>query len=216
MAGVSVDLAPVQAAIAAACERAGRAPDEVELLAATKYVDVDDVGLLIEAGVPILGENRAQALEEKAAAWGGRERGLRWHFIGQLQSRKVKTILPLVELVHSVASESVLAQLDKHGSDDTKVLVQVDLAGEETKSGIAPGELASFIRRCPVEVVGLMTMPPAVQDPEDNRPLFRELGALADEHGLHHRSMGTSQDYVVAVEEGATIVRVGSALFTRS
>jgi PLP dependent protein len=212
MAGVSVDLAPVQAAIAAACERAGRAPDEVELLAATKYVDAEGVGKLIEAGVPILGENRAQALEEKHAAYPD----ARWHFIGQLQSRKVKTILPLVELVHSVASESALGQLDKHGTDDTKVLLQVDLAGEDSKAGIAPSELATFIRVCPVEVVGLMTMPPAVQDPEDNRPLFRELSALADEHGLHHRSMGTSQDYVVAVEEGATIVRLGNALFTNS
>jgi PLP dependent protein len=212
MAGVTVDLAPIQAAIAAACERAGRAQNEVELLAATKYVDAEGVGKLIDAGVPILGENRAQALEEKHAL----HPDARWHFIGQLQSRKVKTILPLVELVHSVASESALSQLDKHGTDETKVLLQVDLAGEDTKAGIAPGELATFIRICPVEVVGLMTMPPAVQDPEDNRPLFRELSALADEHGLHHRSMGTSQDYVVAVEEGATIVRLGNALFTNA
>ncbi len=157
----------------------------------------------------LVGENRAQALVEKAAAWPE----LRWHFIGQLQSRKVKVILPLVELIHSVASDSALEQLGRHGTSETEVLVQVNVAGEPGKAGVDPAELRAFLARCPVRVAGLSTMPPAVADPEANRANFRRLGELADEHGLRHRSMGTSQDFPVAVQEGATIVRVGSRLY---
>ncbi|MEA2294107.1 MAG: dependent protein [Solirubrobacteraceae bacterium] len=211
MAGVTVDAAPVRAEIEAACERAGRDPAAVTLLAAVKYLAPDDLGALTAAGIEVAGENRAQALEEKAAL----HPELRWHFIGQLQSRKVKQILPLAELVHSVASESVLEQLGRHGTPDTRVLIQVNVAGEDGKAGVAPGELADFIARCPVTVSGLMTMPPAAARPEDSRPHFRRLAELAAEHGLHELSMGTSQDFGVAVEEGATIVRVGSRLYSR-
>ncbi len=165
--------------------------------------------MLAEAGVTLVGENRAQQLEEKAAAWPD----LRWHFIGQLQSRKVKTILPLVELIHSVASDSALAQLGRHGTPETEVLIEVNVAGEEAKAGIAPDELPGFLERCPVRVAGLMGMPPFAADPEASRPHFAALRELAAAHGLHHLSMGTSQDFAVAVEEGATIVRVGSVLF---
>ena len=137
----------------------------------------------------------------------------RWHFIGQLQSRKVKDVLPHVELIHSVASDSALRQLGKHAAPETEVLVEVNVAGEEDKAGIAPAELGDFIARCPVRVSGLMTMPPFAEDPEASRPYFAALRELAAEHGLRHLSMGTSQDYRVAAEEGATIVRVGSVLY---
>ena len=203
------NVARVREEIAAAAGRAGRDPGDVELLAAVKYLDVADVGVLAEAGVTVMGENRAQQLEAKAAAWPD----VRWHFIGQLQSRKVKVILPLVELIHSVASDSALGQLERHGTPETEVLIEVNVAGEDAKAGIAPDELPGFLERCPVRVVGLMGMPPFAEDPEASRPHFAALKRLADEHGLHHLSMGTSQDYAVAVEEGATIVRVGSVLF---
>jgi PLP dependent protein len=200
----------VRGEIAAAAERAGRAPADVDLLAAVKYVEAEDLGALAEAGITLLGENRAQALEAKRAATGDR---FRWHFIGQLQSRKVKQILPLVELIHSVASDSALRQLERHATPATEVLVEVNLAGEEGKAGIAPDALPDFLARCPVRVVGLMTMPPFAEDAEESRPHFAALRRLAEEHDLRHLSMGTSQDYVVAVEEGATIVRIGSVLF---
>jgi hypothetical protein len=211
VAGLTVDPGPVRAEVAAACARAGRDPADVELLAAVKYVSTEEVGALAEAGITLVGENRAQQLEEKAARWPD----LRWHFIGQLQSRKVKAILPLVELVHSVASESALEQLGRHGTPETRVLVQVNVAREQGKAGIDPDDLGAFVARCPVQVVGLMTMPPAAATPEDSRPHFRRLADLAREHRLHHLSMGTSQDFPVAVEEGATIVRVGSRLYRR-
>ena len=216
MAGLNAETvrsnaARIQDEIAAAARRAGRDPSEVELLAAVKYVDVEDIGALIDAGITLFGENRAQQLEQKAAAWP--DAGVRWHFIGQLQSRKVKQILPLVELIHSVASDSALAQLERHGTPETEILVEVNVAGEEGKAGIAPADLPAFLGRAPVRVVGLMGMPPFAEDPEQSRPHFAALRELAAEHGLHHLSMGTSQDYAVAVEEGATIVRVGSVLF---
>jgi pyridoxal phosphate enzyme (YggS family) len=201
----------IRAEIDAAARRAGRDPGDVELLAAVKYVPVEDLGALIEAGITLFGENRAQQLEAKVAAWP--DAGLRWHFIGQLQSRKVKQILPLVELIHSVASDSALAQLERHGTPETEILVEVNVAGEDGKAGIAPGDLPAFLERAPVRVAGLMGMPPFADDPEQSRPHFAALRELAAQHGLRHLSMGTSQDYAVAVEEGATIVRVGSVLF---
>jgi pyridoxal phosphate enzyme (YggS family) len=206
-----VDADPVRAGIAAACERVGRDPAGVELLAAVKYLDASELGALADAGIDLLGENRAQELEAKAQNWPA----FRWHFIGQLQSRKVRQILPYAQLIHSVASDSALEQLGRYGTPETEVLVQVNVAGEDEKSGIGPADLGAFIGRCPVKVVGLMTMPPFVEDPEGNRPHFRRLAHLARDHGLRHLSMGTSQDYAVAVEEGATIVRVGSALYRR-
>jgi pyridoxal phosphate enzyme (YggS family) len=201
----------VREAIAAACERARRDPAGVDLLAAVKYVDVEDLGALADAGIDLVGENRAQELERKAQNWPA----FRWHFIGQLQSRKVRQILPYAQLIHSVASDSALEQLGRFGTPETEVLVQVNVAGEDEKAGVAPVDLGGFIARCPVRVVGLMTMPPFTEDPEANRPHFRALAGLARDHGLRHLSMGTSQDYAVAVEEGATIVRVGSALYDR-
>ena len=181
------------------------------LLAAVKYVPLEELEVLVEAGVTLLGENRAQDLQAKAAAHPG---AFRWHFIGQLQSRKVKDVLPYVELIHSVASDSALRQLGRHGTPDTEVLVEVNVAGDEGKAGIDPGELGAFIARCPVRVSGLMTMPPFTEDPEVSRPHFAALRELAREHGLHHLSMGTSQDYAVAAEEGATIVRIGASLYS--
>ena len=181
----------------------------VEILAATKYVPLEEMGALVEAGVALAGENRAQDLEAKAAA----HPQLTWDFIGQLQSRKVRQILPRVRYVHSVSTDSVLAQLERHGTPDTEVLVEVNVAGEAEKSGIAPAELDEFVARCPARVVGLMTMPPLAEDPEDSRRWFAALAELAADRGLRHLSMGTSQDYLVAVQEGATIVRLGTTLY---
>jgi uncharacterized pyridoxal phosphate-containing UPF0001 family protein len=188
---------------------AGRDPGDVELLAAVKYVALEEMGVLAEAGITVAGENRAQDLEAKATA----HPELTWDFIGHLQSRKVRQILPHVRFVHSVASDSVLRELGRHGAPGTEVLVEVNVAGEEHKSGIAPAELDGFIGRCPVDVVGLMTMPPLAERPEDSRRWFAALAELAADRGLRHLSMGTSQDYVVAVQEGATIVRLGSTLY---
>ena len=183
---------------------------EVEILVATKYVPEDEMGTLAEAGVELVGENRLQDLERKRSEWAD---AFTWDFIGNLQSRKVKDVLPLVRLIHSVCTDSVLRQLERHAEPETEILVEVNVAGEEGKAGVAPADLGAFIARCPVKVVGLMTMPPFTQDPEASRPAFAALRELAQEHGLHHLSMGTSQDYRVAAEEGATIVRLGTSLY---
>jgi pyridoxal phosphate enzyme (YggS family) len=201
--------ARVREEIAAAARKAGRDPAEVELLAAVKYIALEELGVIAEAGLTLVGENRAQELAAKAAA----HPELRWHFIGQLQSRKVKQILPHVELIHSVASDSALKQLERHGTPETEILVEVNVAGEEDKAGIAPDELGAFIERAPVRVSGLMTMPPFSEVAEDSRRHFAALRELAEAHGLARLSMGTSQDFAVAVEEGATIVRVGTRLY---
>jgi len=193
--------------IAQAAKRAGRDPTDVELLAAVKYVPLDELGALAEAGLTLVGENRAQELVAKAQAHPG---VFTWDFIGHLQSRKVKDLAPHVRRIHSVASDSALAQLAKHPAT---VLVEVNVAGEASKSGVTPDALPAFLERVAVPVVGLMTMPPAVARPEENRRHFAALRELAAAHGLAHLSMGTSQDYEVAVEEGATIVRLGSTLY---
>ncbi len=199
----------VRGEIAEAARRAGRDPAAVELLAAVKYIALEELGVIAEAGLTLVGENRAQELEAKATA----HPELRWHFIGQLQSRKVKQILPFAELIHSVASDSALKQLERHGTPETEILVEVNVAGEEGKAGIAPAELGAFIERAPVRVSGLMTMPPFSEVAEDSRRHFAALRELAETHGLTRLSMGTSQDFGVAVEEGATIVRVGTRLY---
>jgi uncharacterized pyridoxal phosphate-containing UPF0001 family protein len=199
------------AKIAANLDRAREiAGPSVEILAATKYVPVEEMGTLAEAGVRLVGENRQQDLVAKHERWGD---AFEWDFIGNLQSRKVKQLLPLCRLFHSVASDSALEQLGRHGTADTEVLVEVNVAGEEGKGGVAPDELASFLERCPVKVGGLMTMPPFSQDPEASRPFFARLAGLAAQHDLARLSMGTSQDWEIAVQEGATIVRLGTALY---
>jgi uncharacterized pyridoxal phosphate-containing UPF0001 family protein len=177
----------------------------VTVVAATKYVSVDELAALAEAGVEVLGENRAQDLAEKHARYGDT---FRWHFIGHLQSRKAKTVNEICELVHSLSSESAARRLT------VPALVEVNLSGEGSKSGIGPEELERFLGLYG-DVRGLMTMPPAVDDPEDSRPYFRRLRELAESHGLRELSMGTSQDYRVAADEGATLVRVGSVLYGR-
>jgi pyridoxal phosphate enzyme (YggS family) len=181
---------------------------DVEILAATKYVPERDLPALAEAGIELVGENRAQDLLAKQEAHGDL---FTWDFIGQLQSRKVKDVAPNVRLIHSLASDSALRRLEEHPAKE--VLVQVNVAGEEGKAGIDPAELGDFIARCPVPVTGLMTMPPFVERAEDNRPHFARLAELASEHNLSRLSMGTTQDYEVAAEEGATIVRLGSVLY---
>jgi uncharacterized pyridoxal phosphate-containing UPF0001 family protein len=181
---------------------------DIEILAAVKYVDAGDLPALAEAGIELVGENRAQDLLAKQEAHGDL---FTWDFIGQLQSRKVKDVAPNVRLIHSLASDSALRRLEEHPAKE--VLVQVNVAGEEGKAGIAPEELGDFIARVPVPVTGLMTMPPFVERAEDSRRHFARLAELAGEHGLARLSMGTTQDYAVAAEEGATIVRLGSVLY---
>ena len=187
---------------------AGRDPADVEILAAIKYLPADDLPALAEGGVRLVGENRAQDLLAK------RERHadlFEWDFIGVLQSRKVKDVAPNVRLIHTVASDSALRQLERHPAKE--VLIEVNVAGEEGKAGVAPEDLGGFIARCPVRVGGLMTMPPLVERPEDNRPHFARLAELAAENGLERLSMGTTQDFEAAVREGATIVRLGTVLY---
>ena len=176
---------------------------QVAIVAATKYVDVDGLAALAEAGVELVGENRAQDLEVKHARYGD---AFRWHFIGHLQSRKAKTVNELCELCHSLSSESTAKRLE------IPALVEVNLAGEETKSGVPEAELERFLELYG-DVRGLMTMPPATDDPESSRPHFRRLRVLSEEYGLRELSMGTSQDYRVAADEGATMVRLGSVLY---
>jgi uncharacterized pyridoxal phosphate-containing UPF0001 family protein len=201
---IAANLERVRARIAAA----GADPDAVEILAAIKYVPLEELPVLAEAGIELVGENRAQELAAKQDAHGP---AFEWDFIGALQSRKVKDIAPRVRLIHSVASDSALARLEQHPAPE--VLIQVNVAGEEGKAGIAPAELGDFIARCPVPVGGLMTMPPFVERAEDNRRHFARLAELAAEHGLQRLSMGTTQDYAVAAAEGATTVRLGTVLY---
>ncbi|MBV8218383.1 MAG: YggS family pyridoxal phosphate enzyme [Solirubrobacterales bacterium] len=206
---VMENLARVRSEIA----RTGRDPADVQVLAAVKYVPAEELGVLAEAGIELVGENRAQDLVAKAEAHPG---AFTWDFIGQLQSRKVRQVLPYVRYIETVASESALAQLGRHGTPDTEVLIEVNVAGEAGKSGIAPSDLPAYLERSPVRVVGLMTMPPLAPSPEASRPHFAALRELASEHGLAQLSMGTSQDYLIAVQEGATIVRLGTSLYRSS
>jgi pyridoxal phosphate enzyme (YggS family) len=181
---------------------------DVEILAATKYVEAADLPALAEAGIELVGENRVQDMLAKQAAHGEL---FTWDFIGALQSRKLKDIAPNVRLIHSIASESALRRLEANPAHE--VLIQVNVAGEDSKEGVDPAQLAEYIERSPSPVTGLMTMPPFVERPEDNRRFFARLAELAGEHGLERLSMGTSQDYEAAVAEGATIVRLGSVLY---
>ncbi len=205
-------LALVRERIAAAAARAGRDPDAVQLLVATKYVALEDLPVLAQAGVTLVGENRAQDLEAKVKAHGEL---FTWDFIGQLQSRKVRAIVPHVRLIHSVASLSALRELERHrdaAKADLRVLIEVNVAGEQGKAGIVPHDLDLYLERCPVPVLGLMSMPPATADPDQSRRWFAALRELAHDRDLRELSMGTSQDYEVAVEEGASIVRLGTSV----
>jgi pyridoxal phosphate enzyme (YggS family) len=218
---IAANLARLREEIAAAAARsphgigAGSKQRQVELLAATKYVSAEDLPLLAEAGVRLVGENRAQELEAKVAAHGAL---FEWDFIGQLQSRRVRLIVPHVRLIHSVASDSALGELERHrelARPGLRILIEVNVAGEDGKAGVAPGQLDAFIARSALPVAGLMTMPPLSAEAEHSRPWFAALRQLAEQRGLEQLSMGTSQDYLVAVEEGATIVRIGTKLYDR-
>jgi len=216
--GIHANLTRVQSEIAGALQRSGERrtgahSDNVEILAAIKYVALEELPALAQAGVRLVGENRAQDLQAKAAAHGEL---FEWDFIGQLQSRRVRMIVPHVRLIHSVASESALRELERqhqHMRPGLRILLQVNVAGEAGKAGIAPDQIDAFIASSPVPVAGLMTMPPLSGDAESSRHWFAALRQLARDRGLEHLSMGTSQDYVVAVEEGATIVRIGTTLY---
>jgi pyridoxal phosphate enzyme (YggS family) len=215
---IRANLEHMNAEIAAAVDRSPivRPASEsggVQLLAATKYVSSEDLPTLAAGGIRLVGENRAQDLQEKVAAHGEL---FEWDFIGQLQSRRVRLIVPHVRLIHSVASESALRELERHrelARPGLRILIEVNVAGEAGKAGVAPERLDEFIVRSPLPVAGLMTLPPLAGEPDDSRPWFAALRELARERGLEHLSMGTSQDYLVAAEEGATIVRIGTKLY---
>jgi pyridoxal phosphate enzyme (YggS family) len=207
---VRANLALVQADVEAACARVGREPSTVTICAATKYVDAEGMVVLRDAGVGVAAENRLQDMAVKQETL---KDAFKWHFIGAIQSRKIREIAERVDTIHSLATESARDKLNDLPGDAPKILVQVNVSGEESKQGVAPGALSEFIASCPLPVSGLMTMPPATDDPEGARPYFQQLKALAHERGLTELSMGTTQDYVVAVEEGATMIRVGSVLF---
>jgi PLP dependent protein len=210
---VRANLEAVRAEVAAAARAVGRDPREVEILAAGKYVPCAELPVLAQAGVALVGENRARDLQEKVAAHGDL---FAWDFIGTLQSKHVRAIVPHVRLIHSLASDSALRELERHAAHarpGMRALVEVNLAGDPAKAGIDPGELDAFIARSPVPVAGLMTMPPLAAEAERSRPWFRRLRELAHARGLRELSMGTTQDFAVAVQEGATIVRIGTRLY---
>jgi pyridoxal phosphate enzyme (YggS family) len=210
---VRANLEAVRADVARAAEGSKRSAEDVEILAASKYVPCEALPVLASAGIALVGENRAQDLQEKMAAHGDL---FTWDFIGTLQSKHVRTIVPHVRLIHSLASETALGELERHADrarPGLRVLVEVNLAGDPSKAGIAPDRLDAFIARSPIPVAGLMTMPPYTTDPEQSRPWFHQLRELAHARGLFELSMGTTQDFAVAVQEGATIVRIGTRLY---
>ncbi len=210
---VRAELEAVRGEVARAAEISGRDAREVEILAAGKYVPCAELPVLASAGIKLVGENRVQDLKEKVAVHGDL---FTWDFIGTLQSKHVRSIVPHVRLIHSLASESALEALERNADrarPGLKVLVEVNLAGDPSKAGILAEQLDGFIARSPMPVVGLMTMPPLASDPEESRPWFRRLRELAQARGLRELSMGTTQDFAVAVQEGATIVRIGTRLY---
>ncbi len=207
-------LTAIREQITDAAHQAGTDPSAVEILAATKYVRSEDLPTLAAAGIELVGENRAQDLAARAGAHGEL---FRWDFIGALQSRRVRAILPHVRLIHSVASTSALRELERHRAlarPELEILIEVNVAREPGKSGIAPEELDSYLEQAPAPVAGLMCMPPLASDPEDSRRWFAATRELAAARDLPRLSMGTSQDHLVAVQEGATIVRIGTSLYS--
>jgi pyridoxal phosphate enzyme (YggS family) len=207
---VQKNLDVVRAEVAAACARAGRSVDDVELCVATKYVDAEGMAVLAEAGVTVAAENRLQDMVTKQERFGDT---FDWHFIGAIQSKKIREIAGRVSTIHSLATESARDKLADLEGLPPKVLVQVNVSGEQSKQGVAPEELDEFIAGSPVPISGLMTMPPPSVDPEDARTYFAQLREMAAARGLEQLSIGTSQDFSVAVEEGGTLIRVGSVLF---
>jgi PLP dependent protein len=214
--------AEVSGRVAAAAAVAGRDPAEVRILVATKYVAAEHLGALRDAGISLIGENRAQDLAAKHALYGD---AFEYHFIGHLQSRKTRLVVPLVSLIHSVSTMSVVDEIEARAAHITEVLLEVNIAGEDSKSGIAPAAADAFLEEAAacgkVRFRGLMCMPPLSDDPETARPYFAQTRELAQRlsstwrgtYTFDQLSMGTSADYQAAVQEGATIVRIGSVLF---
>lgn len=211
LATVRSNLDRVQAEVAEACVRGGRSPGGVRICVATKYVDNRGLEILRQAGVEVAGENRLQDMIAKQEQFGD---DFEWHFIGAIQSRKIREIAARSTMIHSLATTSARDKLGQVENLTARVLVQVNIAGEDSKQGVAPEALPDFLAGCNFPVAGLMTMPPATSDPEQARPYFAQLAQLAAAHSLTELSIGTSQDFGVAVEEGATLIRIGSTLFS--
>jgi pyridoxal phosphate enzyme (YggS family) len=211
---VRANLAAIGDEVRQAARRASRDPAAIEILAAVKYVPAAELGVLAQAGIRLVGENRVQELIAKQEL---HRADFEWDFIGQLQSRKVRQLVGRVRRIHSLASESALRELARHaaagGTSPLEALLEVNVAGEAGKAGLPPSEIGSYLERSPVPIVGLMTMPPQTSDAEGSRRWFAALRELAEQHALPQLSMGTTQDFTVAVEEGATIVRIGSRLY---
>jgi pyridoxal phosphate enzyme (YggS family) len=214
---ISERLSAVRSRIAAACERAGRAPADVTLVAVTKTHPIEVISEAVEAGLTDLGENRAQEFVPKAEAATAIGLSPRWHFIGHLQRNKVRQVLPHTAVLHSVDSERLISEIERRATRPLACYLEVNVSGEASKAGIAPDALPSLLRAASeatnVELAGLMTVAPRVDDPEQVRPVFQRLRELAQSHGLAGLSMGMTDDYAVAIEEGATVVRVGRAIF---
>jgi pyridoxal phosphate enzyme (YggS family) len=221
------NLLQVGGQIAEAAKRVSRSPEEITLVAVTKTIPVDRIQRVVAAGVLDLGENRAQELLDKYPLVQG---PVRWHLIGSLQTNKVKYLIDKVYLIHSLDRWSLAVEIDQRAKQHAiqcKVLVQVNISGEQSKHGLPPGEAVEFIRQAAgltgIKICGLMTMAPFESKPEDTRPVFRDLSRLAKELtelnikgvSMEYLSMGMSNDYQVAVEEGATLVRVGSNIFAQ-
>jgi pyridoxal phosphate enzyme (YggS family) len=220
MSDIATNIAAVRARIEAAAGRAGRNPMAVRLIgasAAFKGVSVEQIGEAMVAGLVDFGENRVQEAEAHIEALGARAADATWHLIGHLQTNKAKDALDCFDILQTVDSVRLAEQLSRRATKPTRILLEVNVAGETTKSGFAPSEVASAvdaIRVLPnLELAGLMTIAPQADDPEQVRPYFRQLCELAETHGLTELSMGMTDDFEVAIEEGATMVRVGRAIF---
>jgi pyridoxal phosphate enzyme (YggS family) len=214
---IAANLRDVQGRITRACERSHRSPGEITLVVVTKEVGVSAIRAAFDCGVRDFGENRVQDAEDKIAQLSDLRPDIIWHMIGHLQSNKARTALELFDIIHSVDSVRLAEILSRRAEKSFPVLLQVNVPGEATKSGFMVGEVGAAVEgisKLPnLNVKGLMTIAPLVADPEEVRPVFRKLRELRDFLGLEHLSMGMTDDFEVAVEEGATILRIGRAIF---
>ena len=214
---IARNITEVRERIAHAAARAGRSPDDITIIAVTKYVDDSAIQQAVEAGIKHFGENRVQEAQRKIIQLPGSNLCPIWHMIGHLQRNKVQTALKIFDIIHSIDSVRLAQAISAQAEKVFPILLQVNIAGEKTKGGFQRDELSEAvaeISRLPnLSLKGLMTIAPLVDDPEEVRPVFRELRELRDSFGMEHLSMGMSNDFEIAVEEGATMVRLGRIIF---